>query len=46
VSPRSCKFPRASEKATDELSGSFEHRGAAMQEARFVIDENARNRKM
>ena len=29
----------ALEKATDEVSGSFEHRGAAMQEARFVIDD-------
>jgi hypothetical protein len=29
----------ALEKATDEVSGDFEHRGAAMQEARFVIDE-------
>jgi hypothetical protein len=28
----------ALEKATDEVSGNFEHRGAAMQEARFVID--------
>jgi hypothetical protein len=31
--------------ATDEVSGKFEHRGAAMQEARFVIDEIAPNRK-
>ena len=29
----------ALEKATDEVSANFEHRGAAMQEARFVIDE-------
>ncbi len=29
----------ALEKATDEVSGNFTHRGAAMQEARFVIDE-------
>jgi hypothetical protein len=29
----------ALEKATDEVSGNFEHRGAAMQEARFVIEE-------
>jgi len=29
----------ALEMATDEVSGKFEHRGAAMQEARFVIDE-------
>ena len=35
----------ALEKATTELSGKFEHRGAAMQEARFVIDEIAPNRK-
>src|ERR1035438_5425986 len=34
----------ALEKATDEVSGKFEHRGAAMQEARFVIDEIASNR--
>ena len=26
------------------MSGNFEHRGAAMQEARFVIDEFATNR--
>jgi hypothetical protein len=32
------------EKATDEVSGKFEHRGATMQEARFVIDEIAPNR--
>ena len=35
----------ALEKATNEVSGMFEHRGAAMQEARFVIDEIAPNRK-
>jgi hypothetical protein len=29
----------ALEKATDEVSGNFEHRGAAMQEARFVIED-------
>ncbi len=29
----------ALEKATNEVSGQFEHRGAAMQEARFVIEE-------
>ncbi len=34
----------ALEKATDEVSGHFEHRGAAMQEARFVIDGIAPNR--
>jgi hypothetical protein len=35
----------ALEKATDEVSGNFRHRGAAMQETRFVIDEIAPNRK-
>jgi len=35
----------ALEKATNEVSGKFEHRGAAMQEARFVIDDIAPNRK-
>lgn len=35
----------ALEKATDEVSGNFQHRSAAMQEARFVIDEIAPNRK-
>lgn len=35
----------ALEKATKDVSGKFEHRGAAMQEARFVIDEIALNRK-
>ncbi len=35
----------AIEKATDEVSGDFKHRGAAMQEARFVIDDIAPNRK-
>jgi hypothetical protein len=34
----------ALEKATDEVSGDFKHRGAAMQEARFVIDVIAPNR--
>jgi hypothetical protein len=29
----------ALEKATEEVSKKFEHRGAAMQEARFAIDE-------
>lgn len=33
----------ALEKATQELSGKFEHRGAAMQEARFVIEDIAPN---
>jgi hypothetical protein len=32
------------EKATVEVTGSFEHRGAAMQEARFVIEDIAPNR--
>jgi hypothetical protein len=31
----------ALEKATYEVTGKFEHRGAAMQQARFVIDEIA-----
>ena len=35
----------ALEKGTDEVNGKFEHRGAAMQEARFVIDEIAPNRQ-
>ncbi len=35
----------ALEMATDEVSGKFEHRGAAMQEARFVIDEIAPDKK-
>lgn len=35
----------ALEKATAEVTGKFEHRGAAMQEARFVIDEIAPNAK-
>jgi hypothetical protein len=35
----------ALEKATDEVSGNFEHRGAAMQEARFVIEDVAPNWK-
>jgi len=30
----------ALEKATDEVTRDFAHRGAAMQEARFVIDED------
>jgi hypothetical protein len=34
----------ALEKATVEVAGNFEHRGAAMQEARFVIDDIAPNR--
>jgi hypothetical protein len=34
----------ALEKATTEVQGKFAHRGAAMQEARFVIDEIAPNR--
>ena len=35
----------ALEMATKEITGQFEHRGAAMQEARFVIDDIAPNRK-
>jgi hypothetical protein len=35
----------ALEKATKETIGSFAHRGAAMQEVRFVIDDIAPNRK-
>lgn len=35
----------ALEKATDEVNGNFEHRGAAMQEARFVIEDVAPGRK-
>jgi hypothetical protein len=31
----------ALEKATKDVTGKFEHRGATMQEARFVIDEIA-----
>jgi hypothetical protein len=35
----------ALEKATDEVSGNFQHREAAMQEARFLIDDTAPNAK-
>ena len=35
----------ALERATIEVGGKFEHRGAAMQEARFVIDAIAPNHK-
>jgi hypothetical protein len=35
----------ALEKATNQVNSKFEHRGAAMQEARFVIDEIAPDRK-
>jgi hypothetical protein len=35
----------ALKSATDEVTGNFAHRGAAMQEARFVIDGLAPNRK-
>ncbi len=35
----------ALEKATGEVSGHFEHRGAAMQEARFVIEDIVPNWK-
>ena len=34
----------ALEKATEDVSAHFEHRGAAMQEARFAIDDIAPNR--
>jgi hypothetical protein len=34
----------ALEQATDEVDGKFEHRGAAMQETRFVVDEITKNR--
>ena len=33
----------ALEKATREVTGNFQHRGAAMQEARFVVDDIARD---
>ena len=32
-------------RATEEIAGDFKHRGAAMQEARFVIDDIAPNAK-
>ncbi|HZE73067.1 MAG TPA: hypothetical protein VE135_26455 [Pyrinomonadaceae bacterium] len=35
----------ALQMATTEVSGKAEHRGAALQEARFVIDEIAADRK-
>lgn len=35
----------ALEVATQDVTGGFEHRGAAMQEARFVIDDIAPNAK-
>src|ERR1700733_1771079 len=34
----------ALEKATKEVSNNFEHRGAAMQEARFVVEEVSHNK--
>lgn len=34
----------ALEKATDEVDGTFQHRGAAMQEARFAMDEITHHR--
>ena len=46
ICPREATFLSlycALEKATQELSGNFEHRGAAMQEARFVIEDIAPN---
>jgi hypothetical protein len=39
VTQRTYSLYCALEKATEEVSKNFEHRGAAMQEARFVIDE-------
>ena len=35
-----CSLYCALEKATQEISKNFEHRGAAMQQARFVIDDD------
>lgn len=35
----------ALKKATDEVQGQFDHRGAVMQEARYLVDEIAVNRK-
>jgi hypothetical protein len=35
----------ALEMATEEVDGKFEHRGAAMQEARFVIEAITKHRK-
>jgi hypothetical protein len=35
----------ALQKATGQVTGKFDHRGAAMQEARFVIDDIAPNAK-
>ena len=35
----------ALEKATKDVTGDFKHRGATMQETRFVIDDIAPNRK-
>jgi hypothetical protein len=34
----------ALEKATLEINGDFKHRGAAMQETRFVVDELTKDR--
>ena len=48
VCPKSAKtfsLYCALEKATDEVTAKFEHRGAAMQEARFVIEDIAPGRK-
>src|ERR1700733_4214522 len=48
VCPKSAKtfsLYCALKKATDEVTGNFEHRGAAMQEARFVIEDVAPRRK-
>src|SRR5262249_357504 len=42
--PKTFSLYCAVEKGTDEVNGNFEHRGAVMQEARFVVDEIAPNR--
>jgi hypothetical protein len=34
----------ALEKATDEVTANFQHRGAAMQEARFIVDDLTKNK--
>jgi hypothetical protein len=39
VSQKTYSLYCALEKATEEVSKKFEHRGASMQEARFAIDE-------
>ncbi|HEY6372753.1 MAG TPA: hypothetical protein VIX37_19400 [Candidatus Sulfotelmatobacter sp.] len=48
VCPKEAKtysFYCALEKATDEVTGNFQHRSAAMQEARFVITKSLPNEK-